>query len=549
MTRTRLFLAIIVFFAALLRFTNLSYLPPSLYWDEASIGYNAFSILTNGTDEHGVHFPLTHFLAYGDAKPPLYIYATSVTMAIFGVNDFSVRFPSALSGTLAIWVTYLLVRTITEQNLKPLKKLLFTNTQLITILPLLTSCLLAISPWHILLSRAGFEANLALTLFLAATYLFLQGLNKPSRLILAAVLYVSTLYTFNAYRIFLPIFLLVLGIAYQRQLIKHATYSLAGIMLATILIVPLVPFALSAQAQLRFNEVTIFNNHQPILEANDRMKLNHNTLWSKLIYNRRILFGLEFLRHYTDHFKPDFLFFSGDVNPRFSTRDIGQMYLIELPLIIIGIYLLARTRSKLAVFITAWIILAIIPAATARETPHALRTLQLLPAPHFLASLGILYLISKHRRLLPLLAVLYIFSLVNFLDIYYYHYPRQWANSWQDGYHQLVDYLADHYQQYDRVYITNYLGRPHTYLLFYLKYPVTQYLQTRDAGGDAFGFTYTNSFDKFYFTPAPESPPPDQSLLLVTAPKGTPGYSSQLKTIVDHSGNPVFVISEYSSHF
>ena len=54
-------LGIIVVFAAWLRLTNLTSNPPALSWDEVSIGYNAYTILTNGTDEHGVRFPLGAF--------------------------------------------------------------------------------------------------------------------------------------------------------------------------------------------------------------------------------------------------------------------------------------------------------------------------------------------------------------------------------------------------------------------------------------------------------------------------------------------------------
>src|SRR5690606_22776989 len=106
--KTHKILAGIILLALILRFFNLSTNPPALYWDEANIDYNAYSILKAGIDEHGVKFPITHFLAYGDAKPPLYIYAVSLSMAIFGVNEFSVRLPSALAGTLAIPIVFAL---------------------------------------------------------------------------------------------------------------------------------------------------------------------------------------------------------------------------------------------------------------------------------------------------------------------------------------------------------------------------------------------------------------------------------------------------------
>ena len=83
----KIFFIIIAVLAFVLRFYKLGYVPLSLSWDEVSLGYNAYSILTTGRDEHGKWYPLVAFEAYGDYKPPLYIYATVPFVALFGLND------------------------------------------------------------------------------------------------------------------------------------------------------------------------------------------------------------------------------------------------------------------------------------------------------------------------------------------------------------------------------------------------------------------------------------------------------------------------------
>ena len=55
---------------------DLSGSPPGLYVDEASIGYNAWTIAHYGVDEHGIHFPL-FFEAFGEYKNPIYVYAVA----------------------------------------------------------------------------------------------------------------------------------------------------------------------------------------------------------------------------------------------------------------------------------------------------------------------------------------------------------------------------------------------------------------------------------------------------------------------------------------
>src|SRR3990172_4288765 len=107
----------IIILAVVLRFYRLGTTPPSLYWDEASLGYNAYSILTTGRDEHGEFLPIARFIAFGDYKPPGYIYATVPSIALFGLNEFAVRFPSALAGTLTVLLTYLLVQELFNNKL------------------------------------------------------------------------------------------------------------------------------------------------------------------------------------------------------------------------------------------------------------------------------------------------------------------------------------------------------------------------------------------------------------------------------------------------
>ena len=67
------------------RIYHVTQVPPSLNWDEVSHGYNAYSILNTGKDEWGVAFPLI-FRAFGDYKLPLYIYLTTLPIALFGLS-------------------------------------------------------------------------------------------------------------------------------------------------------------------------------------------------------------------------------------------------------------------------------------------------------------------------------------------------------------------------------------------------------------------------------------------------------------------------------
>src|SRR3989344_8321034 len=90
-------LAVIVVFSTALRFYKLDQIPPSLSWDEAAVGYNAYTIANWGKDKWGKSFPLV-FKSFEDDKHPVHIYITAFWVKLLGSSDFVTRFPAALFG-------------------------------------------------------------------------------------------------------------------------------------------------------------------------------------------------------------------------------------------------------------------------------------------------------------------------------------------------------------------------------------------------------------------------------------------------------------------
>ena len=67
------FLFVIFVVAVVLRFYRIDSIPPSLTWDEAAWGYNAYSLLITGRDEHSHAWPI-NLESFGDFKPAGYAY-------------------------------------------------------------------------------------------------------------------------------------------------------------------------------------------------------------------------------------------------------------------------------------------------------------------------------------------------------------------------------------------------------------------------------------------------------------------------------------------
>ena len=83
--------------------------PQTVGFDEASLGYNAYSILKTGKDEYGTSYPLS-LRSFNDFKPALYAYLAIPFIYLFGLNDASIRIPSAILGTLSLVFLFLILR-------------------------------------------------------------------------------------------------------------------------------------------------------------------------------------------------------------------------------------------------------------------------------------------------------------------------------------------------------------------------------------------------------------------------------------------------------
>lgn len=525
--------AIIILLSVFLRFYKLSSTPPSLYWDEASLGYNAYSILKTTHDEHGKFLPFTNFAAFGDYKPAGYIYAAVLPIAIFGLNEFAIRFPSAFFGVLTVIVTYLLAKKLFENET----------------IALWSAFLLAVSPWHLQFSRGAFEGNLGLFFSTAAIYLFIKfAKDKPIYIFPSALLFLAGMYTFTGQRLFVPFMCVVLVICFRREIIKHYKYVLCAGIIALMLFLPLFKFVTGTkEGKLRFNEVSIFNELEPSDISIHYREMDNFSWWSNIVHNRRLFYTQAYLKHYFDAFNPGFLFSHGDVNPRLSVQENGELYYFELPLLIAGAYFLLARKQKYAPLIFCWLLLSPLGPAMARETPHALRMIHILPTFQLICAFGLYHLLNltqKYRKIFIATTSLIVFlSIFYYLHNYYIHWPVNYSGEWQYGYKQAVEYAQTRYNQVDHIIVTKNYGRPYIYFLLYMKIDPRQYLQSAQIVKDQFGFIDVNGFDKFTFS-QPEELQEKGKLLFITTPGSLPKDAQKLKTIEDLSGKTVFEIGE-----
>jgi len=535
----------ILFLAFAVRVSFLTYTPPSLNWDEISHGYNAYSILKTGKDEWGKTMPIS-FRAYGDYKLPVYIYLTAVSELFFGLAPLAVRLPSALAGTITVILTYLLVKELVKKEK----------------VALLSAFLMAVEPWSLFLSRGAFEANLAPALIVSGVYFFLKARSNPSFLIPGSTLLGLSVWTYNSARIFVPLLIIVLAVIYWQNIKKGFSVSKRTVVFPLLIVffflAPMFFQLFRPAGFARYGWVAILDEGAINKILDLRLKINAPYPIPRLISNKATYFAKIFTKNYFSHFSPEFMFFKGGTNYQFSVPDRGLIYFLNLPFFVLGlIYLIKNYKNKSHQLILTWFLLSPIASSLTREAPQVLRSAVMLPMPMVISALGFGWVIKNKWAVTGYVLALLLF-LENYLTAYFTEYRLNYSWSWQYGYKEAVNYIKENYEKYDKIIVTKKYGEPHEFLLFYLQYAPSKFVN--DPNLVRFfqsNWYWVDRFDKFYFVNdwqvkdmklesggTVDCSPSTVHCLLISSPDNSPSGWRKLETIKFLDSKPAFEMYE-----
>lgn len=477
-------LFIILIFSAVLRIWNLGSIPPGLTPDEASLGYNAYSILKTGRDEYGELFPII-FKSFGDYKPGLYVYLTIPFVALLGLSEFAVRLPSALAGVTAVWLLYKIVELLLRKQKHHPQ---ITNHKS---LASIAALLLAISPWHIHFSRGAWEANLSLTLTLAGILLFLKSLKNAKFLIHTSIFFSLTLLTYQGAKLSTTIVIITLIIVFWKEFIKIIRDNLPAVVQTTVVALIITSPILLSLFQGKTGRLEVFSilsYRRPQEQIQTIVKQGEETVGGlsySLFHSEGLILKRSILGRWFNHFSTRFLFFEGDwQNLRHSAPNHGMLLLSDLILLIIGFIVLVRRKSRVSMFILLWLILAPLPAALSRDQVHAVRALNMVIPLTIISAIGleeILRFIKMvknsllHYSYFMLLIATILGAMIYFLDSYFVHLPIHNAKYWFYGYKQAVTAITPIQNDYKYVIFQQSYDQPYIYFLFYQKYDPSKY--------------------------------------------------------------------------
>ncbi len=366
---------IVIFLIALtvifLRFYQLDKIPPGIFLDEASEGYNAFSILHTGKDRYGQSLPIL-FRSYWSFQTPLYTYLTVIPVYFFGNSIFSVHFISAVSGViLAVTTFILLVGFETRKKIN---------------LSVVATILVAISPWAVFFSRFGTEASLGVALFAFSFLLFFLSLRKAWLFPLAVFILGLSTHAYYSERLISPLFLIGFILLFRKILFSKKKILILGIILFGFTQIPHLMIINSGAFVRRLTQVDYFNNQ---FFQNNSGSLHY------FPFGRQLFIIREFVSQYLAYFSPKNLFFVPDSQQLRSMPDLSVFYSWMIIPFIFGLKSLVVNRSlPLVKMIILLIILSPIPASLTKDPFSTIRIFVFLWGITITIAFGVNYLLK-----------------------------------------------------------------------------------------------------------------------------------------------------------
>ncbi|MFA7319620.1 MAG: glycosyltransferase family 39 protein [Parcubacteria group bacterium] len=406
--KTYLILAVIIILGIFLRVYHIDSAPPGVYPDEAVNGLDAIDAM---------HGQWQWFYPANNGREGLFMNLIALCFKFFGISVLTLKLPTIIFGTLAIWGIYLLGAE------------LFRNRAV----GLFGAFLTAVSFWSINFSRISFRANMTPALLAFSFYFLFRGMRtrKWYDFALGGLVFGLGLHTYIAFRIaplILIVMLFALIISRENFLKNYWRAIVTFIFFAFISASPMLYTFFVAHPeywQSRTSEISILN---PAVNQGHLLSAFGKT------------FGLALAKYN----------FWGDQNwrqnyPPYAILDplTGIAFLFGFIYAIIKIFhlLYVRFRRKIRdeklevyVFLVAGFLIMLLPEIMGEEgNPHALRSIGTMPFVFVFAALTFNYFWGQaqsktyiHKKIVTGIILVMLFSIGLFNPLKYFVF---WANN------------------------------------------------------------------------------------------------------------------------
>ncbi len=445
-------------------------IPPGLNQDEASVGYDAYSILNYGMDRNGFHYPV-HLVAWGSGQSALYAYFAMPFISIFGLNVITLRAVNLISGIISLFIFYLLVKRVSNRSVA-----------------LLSLFLLAISPWHIMISRWALDANLFPSIFLTAIFLLVVSFDDKRILPASLFFFALSFYAYAISFLIVPVFLLIvfLYLLYHRK----TDYNITGTGLLVFIVAALPMFLFIVINYLKLNSIDTVLFSIPRLTGTPRFSTTSSLFGSEFLNNsyQNLLITIKIIITQNDE-----LIWN-------AIPEYGYIYLFSLPFLIIGFVKLisenirSKNFEKSFIFL-AWLIVSFLLGFLTNPNINRINTI-FIPLI-FLVATGIYYVVKNLRFFTIPIIILYLISFSMFSFNYFTVYPKEIGQEFYESFGKAINYASQNPDV--KIYVTNQVNMPYVYVLFYQRIDPEIFINSvkyYNPGGE---FQLVKSFGRYEF--------------------------------------------------
>ncbi|MCL6603220.1 MAG: glycosyltransferase family 39 protein [Paenibacillus sp.] len=446
-------------------------IPGGLNQDEASIGYDAFSILHYGMDRNGMYLPV-HLTAWGSGQNALYAYLSMPFILLFGLTPFSVRAVSLIMGLLGMMIFYLFSKTLFKSKSAGIAAMFF----------------IAINPWHIMMSRWALESNLFPTLILITAYFALKAFQSPKWSYGFTVCGALSLYAYGTAYFFVPLF--AVGIALYLLCTKKLSLRAAlwNVGVFVLLALPILLFIIINHWKLPSIDTLLFSIPKLTTPRVEEISsVFGGDMWGAAGINFQNFLNL--------------IISGSDGLPWNTINPYGYAYPIGLPFAVLGLVVMLKSVWKKereagpSFIILLWLAVSILMSFITSVNINRINII-FYPIIFFIVE-GFLWLAHKVKVAGVVSAALFGLFFVLFATVYFRDYPRTIGPAFYESIGEAVHYASS--ESEGKIYVTTQVNMPYIYVLFYEKINPHDFLETVHYTNPGDAFQQVSSFGRYVF--------------------------------------------------
>jgi 4-amino-4-deoxy-L-arabinose transferase-like glycosyltransferase len=427
-------LFLIILLASALRLWAVGKIPISISDDELREVFTSYSLAHTGRDIFGNFLPAVFKIAGYNTWGQTTIYLQSLYFLFFGLTPATARFPFGVISIASLFFFYLIIKGLLNKEIA-----------------LFSSFALAISIWNIQISRLALDSNVAQFMYLVGIFLFLRS-KKTAALIISMLFFFLAFYSYGATKvIFLPLIAVLVWYKFK-DLTKR---QLVIIVTAVLFIFGSYGYLNITQGAANYSGNPFFFQDKAATSLSvelERRASNAPNIVKTIYLNKYTYWTKLFSINYLEAFSPQYLFLGAEKDGRFAIWERGELYLLDIPFLILGILLLFTKKRKECLLIFMFLLISPLPSGVAVGTSTWVSRAAFMP--FWLAAFigyGIYSVVNLPKKRLYKYAVLvaillfYTYSLFGYLTQYYYDWSRTNAKYFSKSTQDLV-YFVDRYK-------------------------------------------------------------------------------------------------------